>query len=68
MDQLTDRINNTGVRVVRVCARSRESISSNVDYLSLHEQVKHMKHGPFKRMHELLALKEEQGELDEKDD
>jgi regulator of nonsense transcripts 1 len=37
VDQLTDKINGTGVRVVRLCARSRESIGSNVDFLSLHE-------------------------------
>ena len=48
VDQLTDKINGTGVRVVRLCARSRESIGSNVDFLSLHEQVKHLRHGPFK--------------------
>mmetsp|Transcript_1539 Transcript_1539/g.1050 ORF Transcript_1539/g.1050 Transcript_1539/m.1050 type:complete len:176 (-) Transcript_1539:285-812(-) len=40
VDQLTDKINSTGLRVVRLCARSRESVSSSVDYLSLHEQVK----------------------------
>lgn len=37
VDQLTDKINGTGIKVVRLCARSRESVSSNVDYLSLHE-------------------------------
>ena len=37
VDQLTDKINGTGVKVVRVCARSRESISSSIDFISLHE-------------------------------
>ena len=37
VDQLTDKINGTGLKIVRLCARSRESISSNVDYISLHE-------------------------------
>jgi len=68
VDQLTDKISATGVKVVRLCARSRESISSNVDYISLHQQIRHLKHGQFKRMQELMALKEEQGELNEKDD
>ena len=45
VDQLTDKINSTGLRVVRLSARSRESVSTNVDYLSLHEQIKHLKHG-----------------------
>ena len=37
VDQLTEKINSTGVKAVRLCARSRESINSPVDYLSLHE-------------------------------
>ena len=47
VDQLTDKINGTGLKVVRLCARSRESVSSSVDYLSLHEQIKHLKRGQF---------------------
>jgi len=68
VDQLTDKINGTGLKVVRLCARSRESISSNVDYLSLHEQVKHLKKGNYARMQELMLRKEEQGELNENDE
>jgi len=68
VDQLTEKINGTGLKVVRLCARSRESISSNVDYLSLHEQVKHLKKGNYARMQELILLKDEQGELNEKDE
>lgn len=49
-------------------AKSRESVSSGVDYLTLHEQVKHMKHGPYKQMQELQIKREEQGELSEKED
>ena len=51
-----------------MCARSRESVSSNVDYLSLHEQIKHMSHGQFKTMQELILKKEEQNELTEKEE
>ena len=68
VDQLTDKINGTGVKVVRLCARSRESVSSNVDYLSLHEQVKHMTHGPYRQLQDLLTKKEEQVELSEKEE
>ena len=54
---------------MRLCARSRESVSSNVDYLSLHEQVKHLRKGHnYERMQELMDRKEEQGELTEKDE
>lgn len=68
VDQLTDKINGTGIKVVRLCARSRESVSSNVDYLSLHEQIRHMNHGPYKLMQELLTKREEQFELTEKEE
>jgi regulator of nonsense transcripts 1 len=39
VDQLAERIHLTGLKVVRVCAKSRESISSSVDFLTLHHQV-----------------------------
>lgn len=68
VDQLTDKINGTGLKVVRLCARSRESVSSSVDYLSLHEQIKHLKRGQFQRMQDLIQLREEQGELTEKEE
>lgn len=68
VDQLTDKINGTGLKVVRICALSRESVSTNVNYLSLHEQIKHLKKGQFAKMQELMELKEEQGELNEKDE
>lgn len=68
VDQLTEKINATGLKVVRLCARSRESVSSSVDYLSLHEQVRHLKRGQFAKMQQLVLLKEEQGELSEKDE
>jgi len=59
VDQLTEKINATGLKVVRLCARSRESVSSNVDYLSMHEQVKHLNRGQFAKMQQLNELKEE---------
>jgi regulator of nonsense transcripts 1 len=68
VDQLTEKINGTGIRVVRLCARSRESVNSSIDYLSLHEQIKHLQHGPFKLMQELMTKKEENLELSEKED
>lgn len=53
---------------MRLCARSRESVSSNVDYLSLHEQIKHLTKGPYVKMVQLNEKKDEQGELNEKED
>ena len=44
-------------------------MSSGVDYLSLHEQVKHLRHGEFRRLGELMDKREEAGgELQEKEE
>ncbi len=39
VDQLTEKIDATGVRVVRIAAISREHIESNVDHLALHNLI-----------------------------
>ena len=40
VDQLTEKIHLTGLRVVRVAAKSREAQGSNVEHLCLHNFVK----------------------------
>ena len=40
VDQLTEKIDKTGLKVVRLCAKSRESIESPVSALSLHNQIR----------------------------
>ena len=42
VDQLTEKIHKTGLRVVRFCAKSRERVDSSVEYLTLHYQVRHL--------------------------
>ena len=39
VDQLTEKIHRTKLKVVRLCAKSREAIDSPVSFLSLHNQV-----------------------------
>ena len=39
VDHLAEKLDATGLKVVRVAARSREAISSNVEHLTLHYQV-----------------------------
>ena len=39
VDQLTEKIHRTGLKVVRLCAKSREAIDSPVSFLALHHQV-----------------------------
>ena len=42
VDQLTEKIDKTGLKVVRVCAKSREAIDSPVAHLALHNQIKNL--------------------------
>jgi len=42
VDQLTEKLHRTGLRVVRLCAKSREAIDSSVSFLALHNQVRGM--------------------------
>lgn len=42
VDHLTERIDRTGLRVVRIAAKSREAVPSAVDHLTLHEQVRQL--------------------------
>lgn len=40
VDQLTEKIALTGLKVVRLCAKSREAVSSRIDHLTLHNMVR----------------------------
>ena len=42
VDQLTEKIHKTGLKVVRLCAKSREAIDSPVSFLALHNQIRNM--------------------------
>lgn len=42
VDQLTEKIHQTGLKVVRLCAKSREAIDSPVSFLALHNQTRNM--------------------------
>lgn len=66
VDQLTEKIYQSGLKVVRVTAKSRESLDSNVSHLTLHEQVRHNNKHP--ELQKLILLKEEQGELSAADE
>ena len=44
VDHLTERIDRTGLRVVRIAAKSREAVPSPVDHLTLHQQVRQLLH------------------------
>ncbi|CRG99607.1 regulator of nonsense transcripts, putative [Plasmodium relictum] len=68
VDQLSVRIHRSGLKVVRLCAKSRESVPSVADYLYLHNQMKLLKTDIGEELNKLLELKEEVGELSQKDE
>ncbi|EPS71258.1 hypothetical protein M569_03501, partial [Genlisea aurea] len=55
-------------KVVRLCAKSREAVSSPVEHLTLHYQVRHLDTSEKSELHKLQLLKDEQGELSSSDE
>ena len=70
VDHLTEKIHKTGLKVVRLCAKSRELLSTHVDHLALHHQVAQVASGApeHSEFHKLVRLREEMGELSDRDD
>lgn len=66
VDQLTEKIHQTGLKVVRVTAKSREALESSISFLTLHEQVANNDTHP--ELQKLIQLKTEQGELSSSDE
>jgi len=67
-DHLTEKIHSTGLKVVRLHAKSRESVQSSVEFLSLHYLVRHLDSSDKGELHKLQLLKDEQGELSQQDE
>jgi regulator of nonsense transcripts 1 len=63
VDQLTEKIHKTGLRVVRIAAKSRESTPSSVDHLCLHSMVRNLDAPDKAEMRKYQLLKDELGEL-----
>ena len=66
VDQLTEKIHVTGLKVVRITAKSREALDSSVSFLTLHQQV--AKNTSHVELQKLIQLKNEQGELSSNDE
>jgi len=64
VDQLTEKIAATGLRVVRLASKTREASSSSVDHLCLHIMTPLAAGDEFQK---LQRLKDEIGELTERD-
>lgn len=63
VDQLAEKISKTGLRVVRIAAKSRESTVSSIDYLSLHNIVRNLDGPDRAELRKYQALKDELGDL-----
>lgn len=63
VDQLTEKIHKTGLRVVRIAAKSRESTPSIVDHLTLHTMVRNLDTVDKAELRKLQLLKDEIGDL-----
>ncbi|PCH35143.1 ATP dependent helicase [Wolfiporia cocos MD-104 SS10] len=66
VDQLTEKIHATGLRVVRLMAKSREALDSSISFLTLHQQVAN--NTAHVELQKLIQLKNEQGELSSNDE
>jgi regulator of nonsense transcripts 1 len=68
VDQLAEKIQKTGLKVIRLCAKSREAVSSSVDNLTLHKLIYKLNYESSSEFRKLWELKETQGELNTSDD
>ncbi|KAG5439840.1 hypothetical protein PCANB_000122 [Pneumocystis canis] len=66
VDQLCKKIHQTGLKVVRVSAKSREDLESPVASLTLHEQVRN--NDTNTELQKLIQLRDELGELSTQDE
>lgn len=55
MDQLAEKLHRTGLKVVRFCAKGRETVDSPVAFLTLHNQLKALQGSG--ELHKLMRLK-----------
>merc|ERR1719384_1872569 len=67
VDQLTMKIHQTGLKVVRLSAKSREAVVSSVDFLCLHNLVIQVAEIQNNELYKWHKLRQEMGELTPKD-
>uniref|UniRef100_A0AC34QSM7 Upf1 domain-containing protein n=1 Tax=Panagrolaimus sp. JU765 TaxID=591449 RepID=A0AC34QSM7_9BILA len=66
VDQLAEKIHKTGLKVIRFCAKGRETVDSSVAFLSLHNQLRALPGAT--ELQKLMELKETFGELSTADE
>eukprot|EP00828_Plagiopyla_frontata_P040626 TRINITY_DN5553_c0_g1_i4.p1 TRINITY_DN5553_c0_g1~~TRINITY_DN5553_c0_g1_i4.p1 ORF type:complete len:546 (-),score=59.96 TRINITY_DN5553_c0_g1_i4:18-1655(-) len=68
VDQLAEKINMTGLKVLRLCSKSREAVATGIEFLTLHSQVRGLVNGQWIKLHRFYQLLEDQGELAPQDE
>lgn len=63
VDQLTEKIHRTGLRVVRIAAKSREAVTSSVEHLSLHTMVRNLDTPEWAELQKYQKLRDNMGDL-----
>jgi regulator of nonsense transcripts 1 len=66
VDHLTEKIHQSGLRVVRIAAKWREDVDTSVSFLTLHSQLLNYEACP--ELQKFARLKAELGELSAKDE
>lgn len=66
VDHLCEKIHQTGLKVVRLAAKSREALDSSVAFLALHNQVANADTHP--ELQKLIQLRDSMGELSQSDE
>lgn len=68
VDQLAEKIHQTGLKVVRLCSKSREAVSSNIEFLTLHNQIRNLTMSEYYKLNAYFRLLDDQGELTKRDE
>lgn len=68
VDQLAEKLHAANLKVVRLCAKSRETVASPVEHLTLHYQVRNLNLPGSQLFQKLLQLKGEKGGLTASDE
>eukprot|EP01041_Mallomonas_annulata_P006922 gene6922-14061_t len=63
VDQLTEKIHMSGLRVVRLAAKSREAVTSSIDHLTLHTMIRNLDTPDKAELRKFQTLKDELGDL-----
>jgi predicted transcriptional regulator len=58
IDNIALFLEDAGLNVIRIFSKTREAISSEADHLALHNKIRDLKNGKFRRMNQLFKLVE----------